>query len=76
MTDHKEDFLDLFADCELKIEYDADTNINGSQIDCSTFTLTGSLYSLTTFLETLSIKRSYEESWDDAIQRAVESLRE
>jgi hypothetical protein len=71
--DAKEHFLDFLADCKWEIEHDADTDSNGRQVDCSTFTISGSLYSLATFLDALKIDRGYYESWDDALQRHIET---
>ena len=71
--DSKEHFLDMLADCEWNIDYDADTDSNGRQVDCSTFSIQGPLQALITFIEQLGIRcSSAYESWDDAILRAIE----
>jgi hypothetical protein len=70
----REAFLSLIADSrEWGVEFDADTNSNGSQIDCSTFSIDGPIRSLEELCEALDIKTSYGQSIDDAIQQAVES---
>src|SRR5215475_15559743 len=70
--DVREAFLSLIADSSnWGVEYDADTNSAGRQIDCSTFYIDGPLRSLEALCEALDIKKSrIDQSLDDAIQEA------
>ena|SRR5215471_9808507 len=70
----REAFLSLIADSSnWGVEYDADTNSAGRQIDCSTFVVEGPIWSLEALCGALDIKRSrIDQSLDDAIQEAVE----
>ena len=69
----REAFLDVIADSrDFTIDYDADTNSNGMMVDCSTFSINGPLTSLVGLVEALGMRRKYEESVDDMIQRYVE----
>ena len=74
-TKFREAFLDLLADGEWSIEYDADTNDSGHLIDCSHFHFRVSLFSLKTFCDTIGIQPRYEQSMDEALQEAIEGER-
>lgn len=66
-------FLDMIADGELVIEYDADQTSTGSMIDCSSVRITTDPRHLEELMDTLGIQRNAaDESLEDAIRRAIE----
>ena len=69
----REHFLNVLADGEWAIDYDADTNSSGHLIDCSHFVLRVSLFSFKQLTEALGIEPKYMQSLDDAIQEAIEA---
>jgi len=69
----REAFLNMIADShQWEIEYDADTNSNGMQVDCSSYSIDGPIENLRDICEAFGIRQKYEQSLDDAILEAVE----
>ena len=69
----REEFLNALADCEWQIDYDADTDSNGHQVDCSTFSIQGSISCLAQMCSALGIEPKLEQSLESAIEEAMEN---
>ena len=65
-------FLNMLADCEWEINYDADTNDSGRQVDCSSFVIKGSLAALRMLTDALDIIPAREQGLDDKLEKMIE----
>lgn len=73
LTKAREAFLNLIADAsEWEEDPDGDMNDAGAMIDLTTYKLRTGRMQLEELAEALGIKRAYDESVKDAIDRAVQ----